>query len=103
MHWHDELRTHGYAHFPRLTPERVLRTAANAIQNDLNTSYDPTLQTVYDNQSYCPGITAASPITDLFIASPIYGLIDELLGVDDIGWSKAQIAIRKSHNCAERI
>src|SRR5262245_50940259 len=35
---------------------------------------------------------------DLLQRSPILGLIDDALGIDNVAWGRDQIAIRKTHN-----
>jgi Phytanoyl-CoA dioxygenase (PhyH) len=103
MNWQDKLKTDGYAYFGGLTPKPLIVAAKEAIERDLSTNYDPRRQAKYDGTTYCPGITAATQIMDLFVASPIYNIIDEVLGIDKVKWSRGQIAIRKAHNWHQRI
>ena len=98
MNWRNDLRIQGYAQFARLIPEELTVAAADAIQHDLRTNYDPGQQAIYDNQSYCPAITSSPQIMNLLVASPVYGVIDEVLGVENIAWNPAQIAIRTARN-----
>ncbi len=98
MNWHNELRTHGYAHFPRLVPEALVAAARAAIELDLHEHYDPRRQLEYDNQSYCPDLRGTPPIMNLLEASPARDILDEALGIGNVAWDKGQIAIRRAHN-----
>ena len=61
MNWKEELRTQGFAHFPQLTPEHLIKAARDAIEIDLSNNYDPARKIEYDNQSYCPDLKARLP------------------------------------------
>jgi hypothetical protein len=98
VNWHTQLRTYGYAHFPGLTPTSLALAASEAIDMDLRDNYDSKRQLEYDNRSYCPGLLGATPIMDLLLRSPTIEIVDEALGLDNIEWSKGQIAIRRSRN-----
>ena len=103
MNWREHLRDEGYVQFPHLTPTSLVQAARRSIENDLKTNYDSSRQAIYDNQSYCPDLQSAPEIVDLFLRSPVYRIIDELLGTENVNVSPAQIAIRKAHNCPEPI
>ena len=81
MTWQKHLRTHGYAHFPGLTPGPLVKSARKAIDRDLAANFDPNREEEYSSRSYCPEITASADIMNLFVRSPIYGIVDELLGI----------------------
>lgn len=71
--------------FPHLTPTSLVEAAKRLIEDDLKTNYDSSKQAVYDNQSYCPDLQSAPEIMDLFLRSPIYRVVDELLGMENAG------------------
>jgi len=101
MDWRNQLRAHGYAHFPRLVPTSLVAAAREAIKVDLRERYDPQRQLEYDNQSYCPDLRGTPPIMNLLEASPARDLLDEALGLAYVEWDKGQIAIRRAHNHPE--
>jgi ectoine hydroxylase-related dioxygenase (phytanoyl-CoA dioxygenase family) len=78
-------------------------SARKVIDRNLAANFDPNREEEYSSRSYCPEITASADIMNLFVRSPIYGIVDELLGIENIGWSEGQIAIRKAHNHHEPI
>lgn len=98
MSWQEQLRTQGFAQFPRLTPEPLISAARDAIERDLRTHYDPQRQTEYDNQSYCPDLKGTPPIMNLISQSAVHKLLDEIFELENIDWDKGQIAIRRAHN-----
>ncbi|HEX8499048.1 MAG TPA: hypothetical protein VF659_00555, partial [Pyrinomonadaceae bacterium] len=98
MSWQTDLRTQGFFRFARLTPEPLVLAAREAIERDLRENYEPERQLEYDNQSYCPDLRATPPIMNLLTESPIRDVLDEALGLDEIGWDRGQIAIRRAHN-----
>jgi hypothetical protein len=98
MNWKEHLRTQGFAHFPGLTPEPLIRAAREAIEIDLSSNYDSERQSEYDNQSYCPQLKGTPPIMNLLVQSPVHNLLDEIFELDKIGWDGGQIAIRRAHN-----
>ena len=98
MNWQEHLRTRGYAHFTRMTPEYLVKSARHAIELDLRSNYQPERQVEYDSQSFCPDLRATAPIMNLLLESPIYKILDEIFGRDNIDCDKGQIAIRRAHN-----
>lgn len=92
MNWQQQLRTQGFARFPRLTPEPLLKAALEAIEIDLSSNYDAERQTEYDNQSYCPDLKGTPPIMNLISQSPVHNLLDEIFEIDNIDWDKGQSA-----------
>ena len=98
MIWQEHLRTQGYAQFPALIPEPVVASARRAIELDLITNYEPERQLEYDNQSFCPALRAAPPIMNLILQPSVQKILDDTFGLDQIGWSNGQIAIRRAHN-----
>lgn len=103
MNWQEHLRTQGFAHFPGLTPEPLIRAALEAIEMDLNSNYDAERQVEYDNRSYCPDLKGTPPIMNLLLQSPVHDLLDEIFEADKLGWDGGQIAIRRAHNVPEPI
>ena len=103
MSWQEHLRTHGFAHFPGLTPEPLIRAALEAIEMDLNSNYDTERQVEYDNRSYCPDLKGTPPIMNLLLQSPVHDLLDEIFEADKLGWDGGQIAIRRAHNFPEPV
>src|ERR1044071_1340731 len=103
MNWQEQLRTQGFAQFPRLTPEPVINAARAAIELDLTNNYDPERKTEYDNQSYYPDLKGTPPIMNLISKSPVHKLLDEIFELENIDWDKGQIAIRRAHNFPEAV
>jgi hypothetical protein len=103
MNWQEHLRTQGFAHFPGLTPEPLIRAALEAIEMDLNSNYDAERQVEYDNRSYCPDLKGTPPIMNLLLQSPVHDLLDEIFEADKLGWDGGQIAIRQAHNFPEPV
>ena len=98
MNWQKHLRTKGYAHFRAVTPEALVKSAREAIELDLRSNYEPERQLEYDSRSFSPDLRGTPPIMNLLVESPIYKILDELFGLDQIGWDNGQIAIRRAHN-----
>jgi len=103
MNWQEQLRAQGYARFPQLTPEPLMKAALDAIEIDLSNNYDPARKTEYDNQSFCPDLRGTPPIRNLISQSPVYNILDEIFEIDNIDWDGGQIAIRRAHNFPEPI
>jgi hypothetical protein len=101
MDWRTHLRTHGYAHFPRLVPQALVDDALAAMERDMRENYDPERLPEYDHRSFCPGLLGTPPVMNLLEASPARDRLDEALGVDNVEWDKGQIAIRRAHNWPE--
>src|SRR5262249_37916283 len=101
MGWNESLLRDGYAPFPRLVPADLVDAAPKAIDDDLRLHYDPTRETEYSCQTYCPALTRTAPIMHLLERSPVRDIIDAALGLDAVTWGDAQIAIRWRHNFHE--
>jgi hypothetical protein len=101
--WKKHLRTQGYALFPRIVPEPLLSAARDAIDRDLRDHFDPQRQIEYDNQSYCPDLRGAPVITALLRQSPMWEILNEALGLENIDHDGGQIAIRRAHNWHEAV
>jgi hypothetical protein len=101
--WWENLRTQGYALFPKLVPDPLVSEALKAIDRDLRDHYDPQRQVEYDNQSYCPDLRGAPIITALLRQSPMWEIVNEALGWENIDHDGGQIAIRRAHNCHEAV
>ena len=99
MDWKHNLRTNGYHLFPRLASQELVERARLAIDHDIQINYDKSRQSEYDHQSYCPNLRKSPAISDLLIKSPIYNILDEAFGWENIKeFSGGQIAIRQAHN-----
>ena len=98
MTWQEHLRTQGYTQFSTLIPQHVVGPALKAIELDLMTNYEPERQSEYDNQSFCPAIRASPPIMNLILQPSVQKILDDLFGLDQLGWSNGQIAIRRARN-----
>lgn len=103
MNWQEQLRIKGFAHFPGLTPEPLVKAARDAIETDLSSNFDPERQSEYDNRSYCPDLKGTPPIMNLLAQSPVHKMLDEIFELEKIGWDGGQIAIRRAHNVPEPI
>lgn len=101
MDWRTHLRTHGYAHFPRLVPDSLVGDALAAIGRDMRENYDESRLLEYDHRSFCPDLLGTPPVMNLLEASPARDVLDEALGVESLEWDKGQIAIRRAHNWPE--
>jgi hypothetical protein len=96
--WRACLHRDGYAVFPGLCPQPVVRAARAAIDRDLRINYDPLCQAQYDSQSYCPGLRGSRPLMALLLRSGIAAKIDEALGFGRLIHDWGQIAIRWARN-----
>jgi hypothetical protein len=94
--WRTGFRRDGYARFPGLCPQSLVRAARAAIEHDLATNYDPARQVEYDHRSYCPGLRDTPPIMALLLESGIAARLDEVLGFDRLIYSTGQIALRRA-------
>ena len=101
--WKKDLVQDGYVRFSGLTPKMLVTRALQAIQNDLRVNYDVNRQTEYDNRSYCPDLCDTPVIRDLLVKSPIYGFLNDTLGIRNLRIGPGQIAIRRSRNHAEPV
>lgn len=101
--WRENIRTNGYAFFPKLTPEHLTRAALEAIEHDLAENYDPQRKVEYDNISFCPDLRGSTVITDLLRRSPIWQILDEAIGTEKLDHDGGQIAIRQAHNWHEAV
>jgi hypothetical protein len=96
--WKTTLKSDGFARFSGLTPAVLVGDALEAIDRDRREHEVPDRQVEYDNRSFCPDLLGTAPIMDLLQRSPILGLVDDALGIDNVAWDRGQIAIRKAHN-----
>jgi hypothetical protein len=96
--WRTSLVRDGYARFPGLCPEPLIRAARTAIDADLAANYDPSRQIEYDNRSFCPALRGTPPIMALLLDSGIPAKLDEAIGFDRLGYDGGQIALRRAHN-----
>jgi hypothetical protein len=101
--WRENLRTQGYALFPKLVPDPLVSEALKAIERDFHDHYDPQRQVEYDNQSYCPSLRGAPVITALLRQSPMWEIVNEALGMENIEHDGGQIAIRRAHNWHQEV
>lgn len=103
MSWQEQLRTQGFAQFPGVTPEPLVRAAREAIETDLSINYDPERKTEYDSRSFCPDLKGTPPIMNLLVQSPVHKMLDDIFELEKIGWDGGQIAIRQAHNVPEPV
>lgn len=96
--WRESLRANGYAVFPKLVPNSLTDAANEAIKLDLRENYNPERKTEYDNRSFCPDLRDKAVITNLLEKSPLWKVLDEAIGVENIEHDYGQIAIRQAHN-----
>src|SRR5260370_26271713 len=96
--WRARLRRDGYALFPGLCPQRIVRAARFAIDRDLKTNYDPGRQTEYDHQSYCPALRGRRPLMALLLKSGIAAKLEEVIGFDRLAHARRPIPIRLPGN-----
>jgi hypothetical protein len=101
--WRIQLRRDGYARFPKLCPEPLVAAARKAIDRDLAANYDPARQIEYDHISYCPDLRRARSLMALLLRSGATAALDDAIGFDRLGYSNAQIALRKAGNAAAPI
>ncbi len=93
--WRTRLKRDGYVVFPKLCPQSLVAAARAAIDRDLAENFDPARQVEYDHQSYCPDLRGAPLLMALLLDSGISAKIDEVLGFGRLGYSHAQIALRR--------
>jgi ectoine hydroxylase-related dioxygenase (phytanoyl-CoA dioxygenase family) len=98
MDWTDDLRSSGYAHFRNLVPAGLVETARQAIEHDLATNYDPVRKEEYESRTFCPDLCDTPAIMDVLLKSPLFKILDEVLGLNNIVWGNGQIAVRRAHN-----
>ena len=96
--WKENLRENGYMVFRRIIPEHLTNPALEVIKRDLRKNYDSKRKVEYNNRSFCPDLRAEQLITDLLEKSPIWKILDEAVGVENIEHDIGQIAIRQAHN-----
>jgi len=97
MEWKTWLVDQGYSHFTQLVPADLIDAARSAIDEDLRLRYDPTRESEYGAQTYCPELVRSPPIMALLERSPVRDIVEAALGVDAT-WGPGQIAIRRAHN-----
>ena len=76
----------------------MTNAALAAIEKDLAENHAPERQTEYDNRSFCPDLRDKQVITDLLEKSPLWKILDEVIGIENIEHDNGQIAIRQAHN-----
>ena len=96
--WRELLRTNGYVVFPGLVPNSLTDAANEAVKLDLRENYNPARKIEYDNTSFCPELRDKRVITDLLEKSPLWKILDEAIGCENIEHDRGQIAIREAHN-----
>lgn len=86
----------GYLQVPGAVPRELVDQARKAIHADIGERGIPTEKlTTFRAQSYCPDVKGTPAISDLFNASPVRAMVEELLGEGNVKpISGGQIALR---------
>lgn len=75
-----EIRDNGYTVVRGAVPGVMVREAVRAINHSLGKGVPPDEVATYAAQSYCPDVKTTPVITDLFNATPLYSLMESVLG-----------------------
>lgn len=94
----DQFVRDGYAFFPQIVSQALVKTARDRILRDVQENYDPSRLVEYNNQSWCPRLCSSPEILNLFHSDPVQSVLNEALGKDRFQCDRGQIAIRKAHN-----
>jgi len=91
-----EFYERGIVKLPGIVPQELVGQARRAINAYIGAyGIDPAELTRYRAQSYCPGLGAEPPITDLYNATPIRDVAEEMIGAGKIRpVTGGQIALR---------
>jgi len=89
----------GFVKLPGIVSKELVEAALWEINHFLGRNgIHPDRLTEYNNQSYLPEIMSTPPILNLMTESPIFGLVEELVGSGNIlPITQAQIALRFPH------
>ncbi|MFC4807718.1 hypothetical protein [Paenibacillus sp. GCM10023250] len=71
---------HGYVHVPGVVPKIMVDRAMRHINHSVGQGMDPERMTIFRAQSYCPELQNKPPIADLFNATPVKSLVEDLIG-----------------------
>ncbi|MBO7742805.1 hypothetical protein I8J29_01265 [Paenibacillus sp. MWE-103] len=71
---------HGYVHVPGAVPKIMVDRAMRHINHSVGQGMDPARMTTFRSQSYCPELQGTPPIADLFNATPVKSLVEDLIG-----------------------
>lgn len=91
-----ELYETGRVRLQQIVPGDLVQRALRAINASLGeTGIDPKRLEVFRARSYCPELTTAPAITDLYNSSPLSGVVGSLVGPDRVRpIGSGQIALR---------
>jgi hypothetical protein len=94
----------GYTVVRGAVPPVMVDAARRAIHHDIATNgLPPDKLAQYAAQTYCPGITRVSVMTDLFNRTPLFPLCEAFVGAGNLlPVSSAQIALRFSRPTADK-
>ena len=98
--WNTDFVRDGFTLFPGLIDGTAVASVRARIDADLRDNFDPARKVEYDTRSYCPDLRGSPSIMALFHHDGVRKRIDELIGMEKIGFDGGQIAIRQAHNVA---
>ncbi len=84
----------GYLHIPGVVPRVMVDEAVRAINHDLGKGMDPSLMWRFHVQTFCPELTSAPAIVELFTRTPASALAESAIGARLRVPTGAQIALR---------
>ncbi len=84
----------GYLLIPGVVPQVMVDEAVRAINHDVGKGMDPSLMWKFHVQSFCPAITSAPAILELFTRTPALALAESAIGARLRTPTCAQIALR---------
>jgi hypothetical protein len=99
----QQMHDDGYLVLKGLVPEALVSVARQAINHDLGErGLPPGELNKFRAQTYCPEITKSPALTDLFNATPVFSVCEQLLGAGKVQRAgSAQIALRFPRASAE--
>jgi hypothetical protein len=94
-----EFHDNGYLLLRDMVPQHLRDAAMSAINMDLGKGVDPEQVRTFNAQSWCPSIRMEPTLTDLFNATRIPHVVDQLMGPGKlkVPLDRAQIALRFPH------
>lgn len=92
----QEFREQGYLALPEIVPQSLVLRARRAINANLGEKgIDPVELPKYRSQTYCPDLTGDPAIADLYNATPLREITEQLVGAGQVRpINRGQIALR---------
>ncbi|NBD27730.1 phytanoyl-CoA dioxygenase family protein [Paenibacillus glycinis] len=85
----------GYIHVPGVIPKLMVDRAVRHINHSVGEGMNPANMQTYRAQSFCPELQDQPPISELFNATPVKSLVEDLIGEGQaLPVESGQIALR---------